>query len=418
MIDLDDLIRETDPARDVVIPPGDPSAITGATARSARRRRRIVDGLAVAAAGAVALGVALIVLLAGGHAPLSSTSGPSSIPAAARPFVRILGVLRRPPTGADRAAASRIRGGHVERSLIRLAGVTPWGEHVIFVPSRSGGKGTLMLLTTATTVGHSMLGFIGGFTASQIEQGQAWAPDELGAFNPKRGMRILMVVPDGVARVAFGRAHELGVKVQVHNNLAFAQITDCCGSRLLMHWFAADGRLIRTTFGTSGTETHKLGPPAINLPPGTVTVARLREPNGTPFRLTLQRIRFQGHKYLCLAVVQRGTGQSCENPLPLPDRPLVVVTNFPMVCKPHPAQLVWGLALSDVSVAVRAGGGEEVAARKSIPAALRVPGSLFYVWAQSAPATLVARATGGTVVETRPVDSGLANTPAAICAGR
>lgn len=417
MIDLDGLIREADPARDVVIPPGDPSKITSVAAGSPRRRSRVFDGLAVGSAGAVALGVALVVLLTGGQAPVRSTSRPYSVPAAARPLVRILGVLRRSPSAADRAAGSTFRGGHIDANLVRVVALTRWKEQLELVPSLTK-PATLSLSTLTNQHGREMTIGFGAYTASQIEQGKAWVRDDFGPFDPRHGIRLVIVVPDGVARVAFVRADGHAVTVPVHDNVAFARITDfCCGANLKTRWYAPDGRLIKVTFANPNG-TSELGPPAINLPPGTITVARLRDPDGKPFRLTLQRIRFVGHNYLCLAVVQRGTGQSCENPLPLPDRPLVVFTNFPVVCKPHPAQLVWGLALSDVSVAVRAGGRDERATRKSIPAALHVPGSLFYVWAGSASTDLVARSPAGRIVETLPINSKGVPTPAAICAGR
>jgi hypothetical protein len=148
--------------------------------------------------------------------------------------------------------------------------------------------------------------------------------------------------------------------------------------------------------------------PVINLPPGVVTVLRSSLPDGQPFSLTLQRIRFQGRQYVCLAASEGralGTTQECP-PLPLPDRPLVAVMSYPTVCSPRPAQLVWGLAVTDVSVALRAAGHELTAARRSIPAALHARGNLFFIWARSAPDSLIARNRSGKVVETHPINSG------------
>jgi hypothetical protein len=138
-----------------------------------------------------------------------------------------------------------------------------------------------------------------------------------------------------------------------------------------------------------------------------VTVLRSSLPDGQPFRLTLQRIRFQGRQYVCLAASEGGgTSGQCEGPLPLPDRPLVAVMSYPTVCSPRPAQLVWGLALTDVSVALRAAGHEQTAARRSIPAALHARGNLFFIWARSAPDSLIARNRSGKVVATHPINSG------------
>jgi hypothetical protein len=157
-------------------------------------------------------------------------------------------------------------------------------------------------------------------------------------------------------------------------------------------------------------------PRAINLPPGVVTVLRSRVPDGQPFRLTLQRIRFEGRQYVCLYVYEgRGAGGKCEGPLPLPDRPLVAVMSDPTVCKPRPAQLLWGLALTDVSVALRAGGHERTAARRSIPAALDARGDLFFIWARSAPDSLIARNRNGIVVARYTVNSGRVPVFASFC---
>ncbi len=158
--------------------------------------------------------------------------------------------------------------------------------------------------------------------------------------------------------------------------------------------------------------------PAINLPPGVVTVAHLRLPDGHPFRLTLQRIRFDGRQYLCLAVRQTfhiapgrpggssaSTGQ-CQGPLPLPNKPLVAVMGDPTACKPRPAQLVWGLALKNVTVSLRSGGREQIAARRDIPARLHARGDVFFVWSRTAPDSLVARDRAGRVLETDEINAG------------
>jgi hypothetical protein len=153
------------------------------------------------------------------------------------------------------------------------------------------------------------------------------------------------------------------------------------------------------------------------LPPGVVTVLRSRLPDGTPFSLTLQRIRFQGRQYVCLAVTAQfrlrfgkpavgsdTTGQ-CEGPLPLQNRPLVAVMGDPTVCKPHPSQLVWGLALKHVTVVLRSSGRERVAARRAIPPALRARGNVFFIWARSTPDSLLARGADGKTKEIYPINA-------------
>jgi hypothetical protein len=90
--------------------------------------------------------------------------------------------------------------------------------------------------------------------------------------------------------------------------------------------------------------------------------------------------------------------------LPLRYRPLVAVMGDPTACGPQLVQLVWGLALANVTVALRSAGHERAAARRPIPAGLGARGSVFYVWASSAPDSLVARALNGHVAETYSVN--------------
>ncbi len=432
MIDLDTLIREADPARDLAVPEVNPAEIRRLSGRPPRSWRKLIDAAAGGAAVAVALGVALIVLLAGGQNRASlKTSGNSTIPAAARPLTRMLAVLRRPETPADRAVESVLRGQNVELSLVRLAAVTPWGEQVVLAPEQGHPYDTLgiYVMSSSGSVGSRA-------TANQIEAGHAWTGEGPGGGPSGRWLRLIVVVPDGVAKVAFlleperhfgfvsgwtGYAplHSSTVTVPVHNNIAFVQVKQyCCGELPVMRWYARDGRLMKVTGKPTGAVVKPSAPggPAINLPPGVVTVARLREPDGTPFSLTLQRIRFEGRQYVCLAVTQGpGTASRCEGPLPLPDRPLVEVIGDPTACKPHPAQLVWGLALTNVSVALDSGGREHVATRRSIPAELRARGNVFYVWAHSAQDSLVARNANGRAVETYPINTASMPVFATLC---
>lgn len=168
--------------------------------------------------------------------------------------------------------------------------------------------------------------------------------------------------------------------------------------------------------GPSGNGRHGLGPPAINLPPGVVTMLRQRPPHGTPFAVTLQRILFQRRQYVCFAVRQGpGTSSQCRGPLPLPNKPLVAVESFPTICKPRPAELVWGLALKDVRVELQYSDRSVIAARKPIPAGLHARGTFFYVWASSAPNSLIARSKTGRLEETYALRGGHALPFGAVC---
>lgn len=432
MIDLDTLIREADPACDLVIPDVDAAEIARLSGRPPRSHGGLTDAVAAGVAIAVAIGVGFVFLLAGGHDRASLNAGRNlTFPAAARPLTRILGVLRRPQTAADRTVESTLdgmfRGQSPDLGLVRLAAVSPWGERVVLGIAKSQSYDALGLYVL------SGAGFGGSSaTATQIETGRAWTGEDTGGgpTSRPRGIRLTVVVPDGVAKVAFLLApeqhfavasgwtgyaplHSPTVTVPVHNNIAFVQVKQyCCGEFPAMRWYAPGGRLIKVTGSPTGSVQRPSAPggPAINLPPGVVTVAQLREPDGAPFKLTLQRIRFEGRQYVCLAVTQGAdTSQQCKGPLPLPDRALVAVIGDPSVCIPHPAQLVWGLALTNLNVAIRSGGRERVAARRSIPAGLRARGNVFYVWARSTTDSLVARNANGKVVETYPIST--ANVP-------
>ena len=147
-----------------------------------------------------------------------STTHPAQIPAAGPQLFSILGVLRRPQTAADRAAATeladqpaaqrarieakllsterrlaargnRTAAARLQRELtrlraqepparapdpqVRLAAVTPWGEQVILVPYRSGRTEELCMDSRNGSDGC-------GMTAGAIEAGRAWSLEGAG----------------------------------------------------------------------------------------------------------------------------------------------------------------------------------------------------------------------------------------------
>lgn len=282
------------------------------------RPRNAAGVIAALASVAVTIALAIGVIgLLGGHR-LGSTTRPTAIPAAARPLFSILGVLRRPQTAADRAAAAEFadqpaaQRGRIERKLVaterrlaavgnraaaarlqrelmrvraqklparapdpqaRLAAVTPWGERVLLVPYRSGR--TEQLCTDFIPLGSSGGSGAGcGMTAGAIEAGQGWSLEGAGRefAGGSTGVRLFIVVPDGVAKVAFvlsrdsGVAggpvyrHSLPVLAPVHNNVAFVQVNrQCCDGFLVTRWYAPDGRLIKAT-GNPATSNRVVGP--------------------------------------------------------------------------------------------------------------------------------------------------------------
>jgi hypothetical protein len=307
VIDLDTLIREADPARKLVIPPADPSDVHRLSRGPHRSLGRLAGALWGGVAVAVALAVAAIALIAGGHRQ-GATTRPTPAPSTAGPLSSILGVLRRPQTAADRAAllepavasyqaaleryraaeaihavtpkerlilrlrARQLRAARVPDPLARLAAVTPWGEEMILVPYRAG-RSEELCMDFAFVGGMGGGGGNCGLTAALIEAGQGWSLEGAGRefAGGSTGVRLFIVVPDGVAKVAFvlsrgsGVAggpvyrHSLSVLVPVHNNVAFVQVNrQCCDGRVT-RWYAADGRLIKVT-GNPAASNRVTGP--------------------------------------------------------------------------------------------------------------------------------------------------------------
>jgi hypothetical protein len=220
----------------------------------------------VAIAVAVVVGVAAVALSAGGERhQQSNRSGSMTAPHDEAPLLRIIGVLRREQTAADRTAWVRVSGKTVVPRSERLAGITPWKAQVILFMLRRRPFDTVNLSVASRTVTRQATGLRStsgglGWTAQQIEAGQAvlQVPGPLrgrGPFTP-RATRLFMIVPDGVARVAFLNGATAGagdwVPVAVHSNVAFAQLTTyCCGPSVVARWYRADGRLIKVTGGPS-----------------------------------------------------------------------------------------------------------------------------------------------------------------------
>jgi hypothetical protein len=270
--------------------------------RSKRSPRRIAGALWGGGGVAVALAVAAIALIAGGRGQgVSTRSTPA--PSASGPLFSIIGVLRQPQTAADRGAALELADQHaaVKAALehdcaaqpihaacrkrlqelraesvpdpqVRLAAVTPWGEQVMLVPYRSGRSEELCtdFVRPGTDAGG---GGNCGLTAGLIEAGQGWSLEGAGRefAGGSTGVRLFIVVPDGVAKVAFVLSRESGVAggpvyrhsqsvlVPVHNNVAFVQVNRQCCDSMVTRWYAADGRLIKVT-GKPGASNRVTGP--------------------------------------------------------------------------------------------------------------------------------------------------------------
>lgn len=247
----------------------------------------------ISAIVAVVIGIEALMLL-GGHkrsTQSAATQRAATLPPAERALASILGVLRRPQTAADRAAAPEAAGGS-DPALVRLVAVTPWGERVTLAPYPAGAHDDLCIgfvaaLATPARGARARAARAGrahsgggdcGLTAALIEAGHGWSLEGAGHnfAGGSTAVRLLIVVPDGVAKVAFVLPrqpvpasvpggpvyrHSLTVAVPVHNNLAFVQINrECCDGNLVTRWFAADGRLIKVT-GNPAATNHAIAVP-------------------------------------------------------------------------------------------------------------------------------------------------------------
>ncbi|HEX3974642.1 MAG TPA: hypothetical protein VHW96_00175 [Solirubrobacteraceae bacterium] len=164
-----------------------------------------------------------------------------------RPLTAILGVLRRPQTGADRdpRLLARLRSEARNRlslglfgtpviSLARRATVTSWGQRIYLTPYLPPSpRQTARLparLRGVTVVHQASVAFYplssGEAIPAVIEAGRAWAGESSqGPRHPAD--RFVFLFPDGVAKVAVwnmvGAPHSPSVLVSVHGNVAAFQ---------------------------------------------------------------------------------------------------------------------------------------------------------------------------------------------------
>jgi hypothetical protein len=147
--------------------------------------------------------------------------------------------------------------------------------------------------------------------------------------------------------------------------------------------------------------------------PGVVTLARLPAPAGTPKTVTLtsQIFKLHGKRYVALyasqvtrAPVGSSTGEGV-GPLPLADRPLVVIVTAGW-CTPMPVELVWGLAARGTTVFLTTPGAI-VTAHRSRSTTFDARASLYYAFARSAPVHVVVRSTTGATIANQLINAQL-----------
>ena len=253
----------------------------------ARSIGRLIVGLAVALLS-LALFVGALVSLHGAPRPRLTTrpAGQTTI----RQLVDMLAVLRRPQTNADRALLGRFQRGPLllavqvgapERSLTRLATVTPWGQKVFIAPMKplSAAEMTALKRRYPSLAGAMKqrrapkvtLGLFGirettFGSLADIEAGKESTYDGAGSIldldGPSPPLRVLQVIPDGVAKVAFALPRQAypgaiayptqeTITVPVHDNIAAFQtdryIDQDHWNRVGMTWYAPSGAIVKRT---------------------------------------------------------------------------------------------------------------------------------------------------------------------------
>jgi hypothetical protein len=247
--------------------------------RPARRRSSLGAFAAVALSGAaVAVALGALVSLHGRSASTPSRPAPPAASSSPRrQLTDILGVLRRPQMPADLRILSHLTPpppffGTPDRSLIRFATTTPWGEKLYFVPMTAvtGGRQVERLSVFSTEGGG------GAGTPALIEAGQEIGTEGGGGI---RGTRLTLVVPDGVVKVAFVLPrqpspeqygapvypHSQTLTVPVHDNVAAVQVARSIpAGQLPMIWYGSDGHVVKRIGDVAGVNrvvaTPKPGP--------------------------------------------------------------------------------------------------------------------------------------------------------------
>ena len=171
----------------------------------------------------------------------------------------VLTVLRDRQTRADRnpALISHLQAlaatledpgpERLDRSLIRIAGTTPWGARIVLAG----------FITISDDPRSTVPEMVGALVDGQI--GQRAPATELrrrgviAYFENWRhgGVHVVLVIPDHVARVAYILSGRAPIYAAVHNNTAAFEVTPAPRSlgeaenTATMKWYAADGKLTK-----------------------------------------------------------------------------------------------------------------------------------------------------------------------------
>lgn len=264
--------------------------------RAGRRRWALGAGWPVAVSAAVAVAVALVAIVAldrrhpsspPAHSTTSATTSPSAQPSpqiSPPQLLDTLGVLRRPQTNVDRQAwipgffrtfaSSGCRAANtplqctlrLDRPLIREVAVPGSGYQVGLLPY-TGGEGIAGVAVTLHGPGIYYLAAGPWSDSTTFPPGLAALRSRglmLSAYVSDGIDRGVLVVPDGVARVAIGPVHLTdlsitsrvtptpGAGAAVHDNVALFQLNGLSVANLRLK---AD-RLGRFFYQGSGRECH------------------------------------------------------------------------------------------------------------------------------------------------------------------
>ena len=229
-------------------PPGSSAPAQERPRRGSGLASRVLVAGLVLVALAIGLG-AVLVLHSNRPAVVPAVPVQKALPSPSRGLVGILGVLRRSQTAADRdlppASANVLHtfAGNPVMSLVRVAAVAPDGEKVVLVPMRPrhrvwprrfGGPRTgLRLALVAGGAGCCL-------TPKAIEAGEA--SSSVGAST---GNYVVIVVPDGVARVRVAFAHP--ITAPVHQNVAVFSVSQAVETLSIyrMTWFGRSGQVLK-----------------------------------------------------------------------------------------------------------------------------------------------------------------------------
>lgn len=269
-------------------------------AGDSRRRRVPVGALMVAVATVLTVAVAAVFAFSLRQSPSRHPAALGVVPGR-QALIDELAPLRRPQTAVDTAFARWFarRGrfgptGSVDSSLVRYIGTTPWGERMFLVPT---------LPPTRQQILRLFAGPNGKVSARVHVPFSFWKDERVGLFSRGGGgsgatasdlrhygidltegagrsfaggateTRVVLAVPDGVAKVAFLFArqplpgqygapiyrHVKRVTVPVVNNLAAVQV-DRQGGATAEIWYAANGNVVHRFGNFAALERVRGGP--------------------------------------------------------------------------------------------------------------------------------------------------------------